>query len=285
MNKIMAHMVAFYPDREKSLEVARALIDGGCSYLEVQFPFTDPSADGVYIQRACKTALDAGFKVSKGFQLISKINEYANRVSNSRSSNSRRSESHSSNSRSSNRAPHEPGKLLPSHPPVFIMTYANLIFFRGIERFLEECKDAGVSGVIVPDLPPDSDEGLYSLGRKKGIKVIPVIMPNITDDRFDLVINNTEEYLYAAIRTGITGKFTRIDSSVLDFLERVNRAGAKVLAGFGISKKSQVEAVAPLVHSVVVGSAFIRVMEDAMEKIGKQTCLYQAVLEKIRELV
>ncbi|MCD6121783.1 MAG: tryptophan synthase subunit alpha [Spirochaetales bacterium] len=243
-NRIMSHMVAYYPDEEKSFTVARALIDGGCSYLEVQFPFSDPSADGVLIQRACRTALEAGFRADGGFELISKIRKY-------------------------------------SDVPVFIMSYANLVFFRGVEKFLRDCAETGVSGVIVPDLPPDSDEGLYSYGKRLNVKAVPVIMPNIEDKRLNMIIKHTEEYLYTAIRAGITGKFTKIDSSVLEFLKKVQGMGVKILAGFGISERSQVEAVLHFVHAAVVGSAFIKVIEQN----GERNDPYDAVLKKIKELV
>ena len=251
-NRIMTHMVAYYPDEEKSLKVAKALIDGGCSYLEVQFPFSDPSADGVFIQRACRTALSAGFTVDKGFELISKIQRYSQKE--------------------------EAGR---GGVPIFVMSYANLVYFRGVELFLQDCAEAGVTGVIIPDLPPDSDEGLYSAGKEAGIKVVPVIMPNIEDDRFNMIISHTEEYLYTAIRTGITGRFTEIDSSVLKFLKKVKSSGIKTLAGFGISARSQVEAVLPFVHAAVVGSAFIKVIEQN----GEGEDPYGAVLGKIKELV
>lgn len=256
-NRVMAHMVAYYPDKEKSLMVAKALIDGGCSYLEVQFPFSDPSADGVFIQRACKTALAAGFTVERGFKLIGEINGYAENRKQAA------------------------GDVAFKKVPVFVMSYANLVFFRGVKLFLQDCVSAGVTGVIVPDLPPDSDEGLYSAGKEAGIKVVPVIMPNIKDDRFKMIISHTEEYLYTAIRAGITGKFTEIDSSVLKFLKKVKSSGVKTLAGFGISDRNQVEAVSPFVHAAVAGSAFIKVIEAN----GESSNPYKAVLSKIKELV
>ena len=142
-------MVSFYPDRESSVEVARALIDGGSSYLEVQFPFSDPAADGKYIQEACSTALRKGFKVRLGFELVKKIKSLTD-------------------------------------IPVFIMGYANTVLFHGVNKFLEECVESGVHGLIIPDLPPDYDENLFTLGKEAGIHIVPVIAPSVTDPRLDL---------------------------------------------------------------------------------------------------
>ena len=137
----MAHLVAAFPDWETSLRVGEAMIDGGAGLLEVQFPFSDPTADGPYIQRACADALDTGFTVDDGFRLTERL---SNRV---------------------------------QAPQVFVMVYANLAFRPGIESFLARCRDAGACGVIIPDLPPDYDEGLYAAGRNLGLEVVPVVPP------------------------------------------------------------------------------------------------------------
>ena len=107
--RIMAHLVAGFPDREGSLAIARTLIDGGCDYLEVQFPFSDPTADGPWIQRACDLALRAGFRLEEGFRLAGEI-----------------------------------ARLSPV--PVFLMSYANPLVVRGVEAFVDEARRAGAAG-------------------------------------------------------------------------------------------------------------------------------------------
>jgi tryptophan synthase alpha chain len=225
--RIMAHMVAFYPDRAGSLDVARGLADGGCAYIELQFPFSDPTADGPDIQRACSAALDAGFTVDAGFELASAICR-AVKV------------------------------------PLFIMSYANLLFTRGMTRFLTDARSSGAHGVIVPDLPPDYDEGLFANAAKCGLAAVPVLSPSMRDARLSRVGKLGAEFLYVTLRTGTTGSFTEIDSPGLSFLSRVAsmRQGrqAKILGGFGVSTREQVEAFSPHVHAVVVGSALVRVV-------------------------
>ncbi len=242
-NKIMAHMVAFYPNREASLEIARALIDGGCVYLEIQFPFSDPTADGFYIQRACAKALEEGFKVPLGFEVIAKIREF-------------------------------------SDIPIFIMGYANTLFFHGVEKFLDQCKLTGVQGVIVPDLPLDYDEGLFCLGDKTGMKVIPVIAPSTEENRLKLILSGQSEFVYTALRKGFTGSFTEIGAENIMFLKNVGTFGKKILAGFGISERHQIEAISRYVHACVVGSAFIKeIMNNRKEN------LYDVILRKMKALM
>jgi tryptophan synthase alpha chain len=226
-SRIMAHMVAFYPDRPRSLEVARGMAEGGCAYLELQFPFSDPTADGPDIQRACGAALEAGFTVNAGFELASEIRG-AVKV------------------------------------PMFIMSYANLLFTRGMKRFLADAKSSGAHGIIVPDLPPDYDEGLFKTAAELGLAAVPVLSPSMRDARLSRVGDLGAEFLYVTLRTGTTGSFTEIDSPGLSFLSRVARLDhgreVRILGGFGVSTRAQVEAFSPHVHAVVVGSALVRVV-------------------------
>ena len=224
----MAHLVAAFPDWDTSLRVGEAMIDGGAGLLEVQFPFSDPTADGPWIQRACADALAAGFAVDDGFRLVERL---VNR---------------------------------PAAPQVFVMVYANLAFRPGIEPFLARCRDAGARGVIVPDLPPDYDEGLYAAGREMGLEVVPVVPVTARAERLRTVVESSRtRSLYTALRKGVTGGYTHISEDSVRFLKEAKALGVSVLAGFGISERAQVEALAPLVDTVIVGSAFIRALLEA----------------------
>ncbi len=243
--KIMAHMVAFYPDYEKSLRVACALVDGGASIVEIQFPFSDPAADGPVIQRACKVALEKGFSVKEGIRLAEKVKKMGN------------------------------------DSPVFLMSYANVVFTKGIEDFLRELVSVGVDGIIVPDLPPGYDEGLYEAGKRFGISVIPVITITVGKERLESILSVNPEYVYVALRKGITGQRTIIEETTVSFLDKIRRRGVKILGGFGISEKKQVDALMPHVYASVVGSAFVRQIQEN----GEDKDPYLPVLNKIRELV
>ena len=223
--RIMAHMVAFYPDRARSLEVARGLAEGGCSYLELQFPFSDPTADGPDIQRACGAAIEAGFRVDEGFELAAQICRAAD-------------------------------------VPVFLMSYGNLLFTRGMSRFLSQAASCGVRGIIVPDLPPDYDEGLFRAAAELRLAAVPVLSPSMRDARLARTMSLGAEFLYVTLRTGTTGSFTEVGGPGLAFLSRVAQSGhgAKILGGFGVSSREQVKAFSPLVHAVVVGSALVRIV-------------------------
>lgn len=242
-NRIMAHMVAFYPNREESLEIAKALIDGGCTYLEIQFPFSDPTADGPYIQEACEQALEKGFKVLGGFELISDIRGF-------------------------------------STIPIFIMSYANTVFYQGIEKFLKCCVSVNVQGLIVPDLPIDYDEGLFSKSERMGIEPVPVIALSTKQERLNRILKGRSDLVYAAIRKGITGSFTDIGEDNILFLTKVSSFGKKILAGFGISERYQIETISSWIHAAVVGTAFIKEIMN-----NRKASTYSVIKKKIQSLI
>lgn len=229
MSAIMAHMVPFYPDRERSMGVARGLAEGGASYLEVQFPFSDPTADGPVIQAACEGALAAGFKVDHGFDFVRELRQQ-------------------------------------TEVPIFIMTYASLIFARGIGEFLSDGVAAGASGYILPDLPLDYDEGVYDAAAAMGTVVMPVMVTSSRPERIDLLREHSPEFVYVALRRGTTGSRTEIGDENIAFLDNLRKTGARILAGFGISDRSQVQALDPHVDGVIIGSAFVRTVAANADK-------------------
>lgn len=244
---LMAHMVAGYPDYETSLETARALAAGGAAFLEIQFPFSDPSADGPAIQAACTEALAAGFKVEQGWRLVETIRKEFPAV------------------------------------PVFLMSYASIVVTKGVDSFTARAKDAGVAGLIIPDLAPGADEGLYQAGKKHGMAIVPVIVPSVPDARLEAVLAPKPEWVYTAIRAGITGVHTTLTPELKAFLATLN-ARTKVLAGFGIDSPEQVRDLRESAHTVVVGSALVRAVAAAV-KAGGRAAVRRDLEAKVRELV
>jgi tryptophan synthase alpha chain len=116
--------------------------------------------------------------------------------------------------------------------------------------------------VIVPDLPPDYDEGLFAGAARLGLAAVPVLSPSMTEARLARVASLCPEFIYATLRTGTTGPRTAIDAGGVAFLSRIASLSpgrtVKILGGFGVSTREQVVALTPLVHAVVVGSAFVR---------------------------
>jgi len=243
---LMTHMVAGYPSYDASLETARGLVAGGAAILEIQFPFSDPSADGPAIQAACTEALAAGFKVADGWKLVEAVR-----------------------------------REFPS-VPVFVMSYASIVVTKGVDAFCAQAAKSGTAGLIIPDLAPGADEGLYAAGKKHGLAVVPVIVPSVPQDRLEALLVNNPEWVYTAIRAGITGTHTTLTPELKAFLATLN-ARTKVMAGFGIDSAQQVADLQASAHTIVVGSALVRVVSGA--SAGGGAAVKKAVEAKVRELV
>ena len=161
------------------------------------------------------------------------------------------------------------------------MSYGSLIYTPGVENFCQRAAEAGVTGMIIPDLPFDHDEGLTEACRANGMENIPVAAPSMSPARLDLLARAGFPYIYAALRTGITGTDTTIDDSTRRFLDAVATGGSKIYGGFGISSGTQARALADQVEAIVAGSVFVRLIT---ENKNNPDALYKAVRAKAEEL-
>lgn len=244
--KLMSHLVAGYPSEESALTVARSLVKGGADILEIQLPFSDPSADGPAIQTACTKVLERGYRTSDGLSFIAKIHSEFPDV------------------------------------PIYLMSYGSLIYTPGVENFCKKAAEAGVKGMIIPDLPFDFDEGLTEACRKNGMINIPVAAPSMSSERLHKMAHAGFPYIYAALRVGITGTDTKINEETLAFLKKVSEGGSKIYGGFGISNGEQAKALASSVDAIVAGSVFVRIIAENGQNPEKMASLIEA---KARELV
>lgn len=247
--QLMGHIIAGYPDFESSLQAALGICHAGASYLEIQFPFSDPNADGVVIEEACNMSLQAGFRSEQGFIFLEKLNIHL-------------------------KTDLQTTKI----PKMIIMTYANIIFAFGVEAFVKRAAECGVWGIITPDLPFGSDEGLRLYAKKYHITIISLIAPGTSAKRIQKLTKASGELVYVVARTGITGEKTRIDSGLLKWVKFVKKNCKKPIAlGFGIQTNEQVEALCGLVPIIVAGSYFVqRIYELGRDSSPKE--LYRSAL-------
>ena len=243
--KLMSHLVAGYPTDSLALTAARALVKGGADILEIQLPFSDPSADGPAIQTACTKVLERGYRTADGLNFISQVHSEFPEI------------------------------------PIYIMSYGSLVYTPGVEKFCKKAAEAGVKGMIIPDLPFDFDEGLTAACKANGMMNIPVAAPSMSAERLSKMAHAGFPYIYAALRTGITGTDTKISGETLSFIQKVSEGGSKVYGGFGISNGEQAKALASSVEAIVAGSVFVRIITENQNDEEK---LAAAVEAKAREL-
>lgn len=255
---VMTHMIPYFPDRDGSMEVVQGMIDGGARYIEIQFPFSDPTADGPTIQGASAQALSNGFTISRGWEFVADVISYVG------------------------------GREV----DVFVMSYASPVFVYGVDRFVAKAASLGVRGLIIPDLPIDYDEGLYAAGRNNSVAIVPVIALGASEDRVALTKSTKSEFVYASLRRGTTGAYTEIGDENVAFLRSLSQEGTKIVAGFGISTPEQVSAVLAYADAAVIGSAFVRCAERANHEganhedpRGDNRPVYTAIREETERLV
>ena len=223
LHGLMAHIVVGYPDFEVSERLLLTLRDAGADLIELQIPFTDPVADGPTILKANLTALEKGLKVADCMKFAERMAPKMGDV------------------------------------PLLFMTYINIPFSYGLERFCRDSAAAGVSGLIVPDIPPDEQEEHYhELATDAGLHPTYILSPSSTDQRIEVIGNYASGFVYCTARVGITGAREQQIAGLKGFIDRVRRHVSLPLAlGFGISSPEHVAQVRKLADISVVGSKVI----------------------------
>ena len=230
---MMAHVVVGYPDLEKSFEMVKAIVSAGVDLMELQIPFSEPIADGPVILKANQSALAEGVRVDDCF-------EFARRVTQA------------------------------LDIPFLFMTYYNIVFKRGEERFFAEAKEAGIRGTIVPDVPPEEGESYNAAALAHGIDPIFILSPTTTPNRLAYLAGFGRGFFYCVARKGITGAKTTFSTELDEFLGRCRSVTQLPLAlGFGVSRREDVDFLKGKVEIAVVGSQALRILNtDGIKAVG-----------------
>jgi tryptophan synthase alpha chain len=223
---LVGYITTGYPDIETTIKAVSVLAESGCDIVELGIPFSDPMADGAMIQKASHEALLGGVTPQKCLETakaISKITDI----------------------------------------PLVFMTYYNPVLHYGLEDFCHSCVHAGVSGLIVPDLPPEEGQELEEVSRKNNIDLIYLLAPTSTDARVKMVAERSRGFIYLVSLTGVTGTRQALSPKLGSFVKRVRKATAKPLCvGFGISTPEQAVQAAQEADGVIIGSKLLQLIEE-----------------------
>lgn len=213
------------PDLETTAEVVRAAVRGGADMIELGIPFSDPTAEGPVIQSASERALSGGVTTDKVFELARTL----------------RSE---------------------VEVPMVFMTYANVVYSYGIERFCDRCVEAGVDGMILPDVPFEEKEEFAPACRDRGLSFVSLIAPT-SENRIAMIAREAEGFLYVVSSLGVTGERREITTDVGAMVDLVRRnTSIPCAVGFGISTPEQAARMAALSDGAIVGSAIVRLVAE-----------------------
>ena len=224
------------PDLETTAAVVRAAAENGADLIELGIPFSDPTAEGPVIQGANLRALQGGVTTDKIFDLVRELREDV------------------------------------SIPMVF-MTYANVVYSYGTERFIRTCREIGIDGLILPDVPFEEKEEFLPLCHRYGVDLVSLIAPT-SENRIADIAAEAEGFLYIVSSLGVTGTRSEITTDLASIVSVVRRHSKVPCAiGFGISTPEQARKMADVSDGAIVGSAIIKILEkygrDAAPEVGK----------------
>ena len=229
---------AFYPSPELFRELLLTADEEGSDFVEIGIPFSDPLADGKMIQHSSHWSLERGFSLPRLLEEVARIKEEVN-------------------------------------TSLILMSYLNPIVARGIEKFGRELKEAGVDGVIVPDLPLEESFPLKEVLSANGIDLIYLVAPTTSEERIRRIGDQSSGFIYLVSLTGVTGVRDKLPQDLVCYVERVRKATPKpICVGFGISNAEQAKRVAELADGVIIGSAIVSLIKGREEE--------KEVLQEIR---
>ena len=213
------------PDLETTAKVVRAAVKAGADLIELGIPFSDPTAEGPVIQGANLRALTGGVTTDAVFDLVRDLRRDVT-------------------------------------VPMVFMTYANVVYSYGTERFARTCAETGMDGVILPDVPYEEKEEFAAIFRPLGLDVISLIAPT-SEQRIAMIAREAEGFIYIVSSLGVTGVRSEITTDI-GAMVRLVRENTNVpcAVGFGISRPEQAAKMAGLSDGAIVGSAIIRLLEQ-----------------------
>ena len=223
------------PDLETTAKAIQVLAENGADGIELGVPYSDPLADGFTIQAAATRALEKGVKLE---DVLNIVRETSSKID----------------------------------VPIILFTYYNPIYYRGIEAFLQQIKDAGVKGLVVPDLPLEEAAILLKPATAMGIEVTLLVAPTSSQERIEAIAAKSQGFIYLVSVTGVTGMRSQMGTRVKDLLLDLRKVTDKPIGvGFGISSPEQAKQVKDWgADAAIVGSALVKRLSEGTPKEGLQ---------------
>ena len=225
-----------YPTIETTYECVLAAVENGADLIELGIPFSDPTAEGPVIQGANEVALKGGVTTDTVFDLVKRLREK-------------------------------------TQIPFAFMTYANVVFSYGAERFFTKCKELGIDGVILPDVPFEEKAEFEEIAASYDVDMVSLIAPT-SEDRIAMIAKEAKGFIYVVSSLGVTGVRSEIKTDIASIVKLIREnASVPCAVGFGISKPEQAAKMSAVSDGAIVGSAIIKIItehgEDSAKYVGE----------------
>ena len=222
----ITYITAGLPDMESTKKIMKA--QEGTDIIELGIPFSDPIADGPVIQQASYEAIQSGATLERTFDLMKSLREEG------------------------------------VDKPIVFMLYYNTVSHCGIENFVKKCRDAGVDGLIIPDLPYEEQEPLRDVLSDNDATILIQLVSPVSKDRIPMILENARGFVYCVSSMGVTGQAADFHREVKDYLKYVKSVSkVPVMMGFGIRNAEDVEPMKDIIDGAIVGSHFIGLMRQS----------------------
>jgi len=239
--KLVAYIMAGHPTKKRSIDVGKRLASSGVAALEIGIPHSDPLADGPVIQKAGQEALAHGMTVAGALEVAAAVASEGT--------------------------------------PVVLMTYVNPVLSHDPRKFAAEAAQAGVAGVIVPDMPIEEAEPVAGWLRAASLDTVFMVAPTTPPDRIEAIASHSSGFVYCVTVTGITGMRRDLPEGIPELLAEVKKHTAlPVAAGFGISRQEHLKSLRGKLDAAVVGSAIV----DEIDRAGDGVSLVRELLKACR---
>ncbi|WP_140937475.1 tryptophan synthase subunit alpha [Sphingobacterium lumbrici] len=220
------YFTAGYPTLDSTIEIAKALEQSGVDFLEIGFPYSDPVADGPTIQHSSEVALKNGMTLKLLFDQLKDLRKHVS-------------------------------------IPVYLMGYFNPVLQFGVENFCKACKEVGVNGTILPDLPMYEYEELYkAIFEENGISNIFLVTPQTSEERIRKIDSLTTNFIYLLSSNATTGQQLEVKNQSEEYFNRIKEMNLvnPFVIGFGISNKETFEKATTYANGAIVGTAFVKIL-------------------------
>lgn len=231
---LMTHIVLGYPTFEDAFRIIEAMVNAGVDLMELQIPFSEPIADGPVILHANQKALSGGATVKKCMDFSREVTEAFD-------------------------------------IPFLFMSYYNILFKYGVEKFVRTMAENGLQGAIVPDLPPEEGKDYMGSMEKHGLSPIFIFSPTTPDERMNFLDGFGRGFIYCVARKGVTGVDTKFSSQLKTYLKRCRKATRLPLAlGFGVKERADIDFLRGKADIAVIGSETIRLVDkEGVDAVGE----------------
>lgn len=235
-NAFIGFLTAGDPGVDKTVEYILEMERGGADLIEIGIPFSDPTAEGVVIQNANIRALSVGMTTKGVFEIVKKVREKSN-------------------------------------IPLVFLTYINPVYKYGYDNFFAQCREVGVDGIIVPDVPFEEKQEIEEVATKYGVDIISLIAPT-SEDRIKKIAKEAKGFVYVVSSMGVTGVRSEINTDLSEMIKSIKEVTDVPCAiGFGINNPQQVREMSEIADGVIVGSAIVKIIEkhgnNAKEELFK----------------